>query len=94
MEKRERFPLNAKGDFYVENDACIFCALATDIAPELIVFNEDQTHCYFKRQPETSEEIEKAIEACLCSETCAVRYAGNNPEILEKIGKESCDIYD
>ena len=42
-------------------------------------------HCYFKKQPQTSEEIVRAVMACaLCRAFRAVRYAGRNPKILKR----------
>lgn len=47
-------------------------------------------HCYFKRQPQTPEEIERAIEAVCCSEIQGLRYAGNDPEILRRLVEKEC----
>ncbi len=86
MEEIKRHPLNANGDFYVEYDTCLQCDAPYSEAPELMDYDED-FHCYFKRQPETEEEIEQAINAVCVSCIEAVRYGGDNPEILEKIDK-------
>ena len=94
MKKRKRHPLNVEGDFYVEDGMCIFCYLAPDEAPDVINFDDKSTHCYFKKQPENKEELEQAILACNVSETCAVRYSGNDKTIIKQLGNESCDIYD
>ncbi|WP_337175329.1 hypothetical protein [Paludisphaera sp.] len=55
----------------------------------------DYPHCYFKKQPETPEEIGRAISACSISCTKAVRYAGDDPAILRGMRQagawESCD---
>jgi hypothetical protein len=89
---RERHPLNAEGDFYVENDICLCCDAPIGETPELMECDQD-THCYFKRQPETREEVEHAINAVLVSCVEALRYAGNDPYILERLEKQrqSCD---
>ena len=94
MEKRERHSLNVEGDFYVENEVCLACDAAPNEAPDLMVLDEKIWHCYFKKQPETSEEIKQAINAICVSDVCALRYAGNDPRILEKLPKEFCDIFD
>jgi hypothetical protein len=53
-------------------------------------------HCYFRRQPETLEEVERAISACCVSCVSAVRYSGNDPEILRRfreVGRiDVCDV--
>jgi hypothetical protein len=49
----ERTPLNAGGDFYVENNMCLACMAPEYEAPELMGYDE-QTGCYFKRQPKTA----------------------------------------
>jgi hypothetical protein len=53
-------------------------------------------HCHFKKQPETTEEIERAIMACRVSCTQAVRYSGSDPAILNRLRElnsaESSDV--
>ena len=94
--ERERAPLNAEGDFYVEKDVCLACMAPEYEAPELMAYDE-QTFCYFKRQPATAEELDHAIEAVCVSCIAALRYAGNDPLILERLrakGAESqCDVF-
>ncbi|MEZ5424705.1 MAG: ferredoxin [Pyrinomonadaceae bacterium] len=87
MQKRKRHPLNADGDFFVEYDVCLACDAPKGEAPDLIEYDEDM-HCYFKRQPETPEEIEQAINAVRCSCVEAVLYDGDDPEIRRKIKGE------
>ena len=89
MENRKRHPLNADGDFFVEYDMCLACDAPYSEAPELIEYDEN-THCYFKRQPQTPEEVEHAINAVRVSCIEAVLYDGNDPEILKKIREIPC----
>lgn len=89
MEKRKRHPLNAKGDFFVEYDMCLACDAPYSEAPELMAYDEN-THCYFKRQPQNPEEVEHAINAVRASCIEVVRYGGNDPEILKKIETLPC----
>jgi len=93
-------PLNAAGDFYVESGSCIACGVPEHLAPELIRFStrsEDPNHphCYFARQPSTSEETEHAIQAVAQACCAAVRYAGSDPVILRRLEEldagGSCD---
>lgn len=92
--KFERTPLNAEGDFYVEKDTCLTCLAPEQEAPELMALDE-ATGCYFRRQPQTPEEIEHAIEAVCVSCVAAVRYGGHDPEILARLRakgeKAQCD---
>jgi hypothetical protein len=82
--KFERTPLNAEGDFYVMKDTCITCLAPEIKAPELMGLDET-TGCYFRRQPQTREEVEHAIEAVSVSCVAALRYAGSDPAILERL---------
>lgn len=87
--KPERTPLNAEGDFYVEKDTCLICMAPEHEAPELMGYDKG-TGCYFKRQPATPEELEHAIEAVWVSCVEALRYAGNDPVILERLRAKGC----
>jgi hypothetical protein len=93
------YPRNAPGDFYVENDRCMGCEAPYYEAPDLMAHYEeaDYPHCYFKKQPETPEEVERAIMACYVSCVRAVRYGRRNPKILKKfqeLGRvDSCDVF-
>lgn len=51
---------------------------------------DEATGCYFKRQPQTPEEIEHAIEAVWVSCVEALRYAGSDPAILERLRAKGC----
>jgi O-acetyl-ADP-ribose deacetylase (regulator of RNase III) len=67
-------------------------------APELMAHDRDGSHpCYFKRQPETPEEVEDAVMACVVSCVRAVRYDGTDPKILQRFremkSEDSCDAF-
>jgi len=83
--ERERYVLNAKGDFYVENGICLCCMIPENEAPELMDFNKTEMHCYFKRQPLTDQELEHAIAAVAASEIQGLRYAGNDKYVLNRL---------
>ncbi len=91
-------PRNAPGPFYVEGGYCIACDAPRTEAPDLMGTDDGNGdyHCYFKKQPENAEEIERAIMACRVSRTQAVRYAGNDPAILNRLRElnaaESSDV--
>lgn len=91
------YPKNVPGDFYVQNNHCITCEAPYHEAPDLMAHDKEGSypHCYFKKQPETPEEVERAISACQVSCVQAVRYAGKNPKILKRFQEldaaDSCD---
>jgi len=75
-ETGERYSINAKGKFYV-NEECIHCGLCEELAPTVFssVLDEDSVpmYAYVKKQPETEEELEQAQDAyeanpynCIC----------------------------
>ncbi|MFL6229524.1 MAG: ferredoxin [Pyrinomonadaceae bacterium] len=88
-KKFEPTPLNVEGDFYVEKETCLTCMAPHHEAPELMGLDE-VTGCYFRRQPQTPEELEHAIEAVWVSCVEALRYAGNDPEILKRLRAKGC----
>lgn len=87
----KRYHLNAEGPFYVEDGECLACMAPEDTVPELMGFDEKHAHCYFKRQPKTPEELERAIEAVNVSDIEALRYAGEDPYVLERLSAHCCD---
>ena len=89
----ERYPLNAEGPFYVEKDACLSCMVPEYEAPELMGYDAENCHCYFKRQPATPEELEHAISAVAASDVGALRSGGDEPYVLERLGgcEYACD---
>jgi hypothetical protein len=98
---RDRYPLNAPGDFYVVRDQCIICMAPEHEAPDLMGFFDDpdgtnrRSHCYFKQQPQTAEELRRAIAAVHVSCCRAVRYGGDNPDVVRELlnlgDADSCD---
>ena len=86
-ESPPRFRLNAPGDFFVEDGRCIACTAPEHEAPELMAHAKGGDliyHCYFRRQPETPEEVEHAIRAVFVSCCGAVQYGGSDPSILNR----------
>ena len=96
--KPQPHPLNAPGPFYVENHLCITCMLPLSEAPDLMGFfdGDGEHHCYFKKQPATSEETSQAIDAIHVNCCGAVRYGGSDPAILQKLNDinraDHCDF--
>lgn len=83
-----RHPLNVIGPFYAEDGGCITCGAPEHEAPTLIAsIDEPAGHCYFKRQPETLEEVEQAIRAIEVSCCGALRYDGDDERIRARVGE-------
>jgi hypothetical protein len=88
--EQQRYPLNAAGDFYVADGMCIACTAPEHEAPDLMAHDPAALagyHCYFKRQPQTPEELQRAIMAVAVGCCGAVRYGGSNPEILRHLAQ-------
>jgi len=93
MKQRPRFtphPQSAPGDFYAAYGACGSCGVPQVVAPELVGWT-DAKHCFWMRQPETPEQIKRAIAVLETQELGCHRYAGRDPEILKRISAEYCD---
>jgi hypothetical protein len=84
--KLGRYPENVKGDFYVENEVCINCGAPEAEAPDLIEHSKlEYGHCYFKKQPKSEDEIERAINAIAVSCISGLRYGGTDENILKRL---------
>ena len=82
-------PMNAPGDFYVEDTECMACGVPHVMAPDLMAWehtpNDPHVHCYFKKQPTDPWELKQAVEAINGSCCGALCYAGSDREILDSI---------
>lgn len=76
-------PQNAPGPFLVEAGMCMTCGMPEMVAPDLIAGTYDG-HCYFKKQPTTPEQLERAIEAVRVSCCGAVMYVGDDPVVRHR----------
>jgi hypothetical protein len=85
----ERTPLNSEGDFYVEEGTCLWCMAPESEAPELMGFAKPDG-CFFRRQSGTADEIDHAINAVRVSCVEALRYAGRDATILERLRVRGC----
>ena len=84
---QSRFPKNVEGAFFVVNGECIACVAPEHEAPDLMGFDQDAHHCYFKKQPVRAEEIERATRAVWVSCCGAVQYSGNDPAVHRRIAE-------
>ena len=83
---KERYPENSKGGFYVENQICITCGAPEAEAPDLIEHSKlEYGHCFFKKQPTTADELDRAISAMQVSCVSGIRYGGNDKAILKRL---------
>jgi len=81
----EYAPKNAPGPFAVLKDHCITCGAPEAEAPDLMAHDDEANSCYFRRQPMTSDETDRAIRAVQVSCCKAVVYRGTDPEIVRRI---------
>jgi hypothetical protein len=84
---RPRYHLNVSGPFYVEDGCCLASCIAVAEAPDLLELDIASSHCYFKRQPLTTVEVNDALRAIMVAEVRCIRYEGHNPYILRKIAQ-------
>ena len=95
--KYNAYATNAPGPFYVECDMCITCRAPESVAPDLIGFWEDpsgstiRSHCYFKKQPQTRQELEQAVKAVSACCVGSYRYAGSDPEVKKILRQAHCE---
>jgi len=83
---------SAPGDFYVENECCVGCGVPQVVAPDLVGWREESVpHCYWKKQPETADEVRQALAIFDSQEAGCHRYAGSDPAIQASVGAENCD---
>lgn len=88
-----RFAKNVSGPFYTTG-TCLACAAPEAEAPELLAeLTDDNYETYFVRQPETPEEVERACRALEACCVAALRYGGQDPTIIRRLGNrpEYCD---
>jgi len=86
-EPKERFPKNVAGPFFVANGECIACGAPEHEAPDLMGFDQEVLHCYFRKQPSTPDELERAIRAVWSSCCGALYYSGNDPAVPGRLAE-------
>ena len=70
---------------------CLICMAPEHEAPDLMgFFDGDQagaanSHCYFKKQPQTPEETERAINAVRAACCGALRYGGDDQRLIDRL---------
>ena len=84
---------SAPGPFYVR-DECLACGAPEAEAPDLLApLDDDNLTTYFVRQPETPDEVERACRALEVCCVSALRYRGQDPAIIRRLGNDPqyCD---
>src|SRR5215467_4708692 len=84
-------PKSALGDFYVVKGECLACGVPHVVAPDLVGWIGDTQHCFWKKQPETPAELERAIAVLEAQELECHRYAGTDFAIVSRISSTCCD---
>ena len=94
--KQEAHPQSTPGNFYVVNGECVCCGGPHAVAPGLIGWTSgddfEHSHSIWKKQPETAEEFEQAFAAFEASCIGGYRYAGTDPDVIERVGREYSDF--
>src|SRR5262245_33271537 len=84
---KERFPKNVEGPFFVATGECITCMAPEHEAPDLMGFDQELNHCYFKKQPSSPDELERAIRAVWSSCCGALYYSGDDPAVSRRLAE-------
>jgi hypothetical protein len=86
---------NAPGPFYVVDGCCTACNVPFVEAPGLFAY-DGTNHCYVKRQPASKVELNHMLRAVWVAELQCIRYRGQDPEVLRRLGElgepQLCDI--
>src|SRR5258708_4921275 len=92
--KYQDYEENVPGEFYVASDMCIACRAPEHVAQKLVGFYDDtsgpNSHCYFRKQPETEQEIAEAIKAVSVNCCGSYHYSGSDPRIKEILRANAC----
>ncbi|SMC29102.1 hypothetical protein SAMN02745857_03604 [Andreprevotia lacus DSM 23236] len=78
-------PLNAPGDFYVQDGCRITCTVPMDSAPGLLVFDDAVGHCHVQRQPANPAEQQQMIEAMQVAEVNCIHYRGQDAAVVRAL---------
>jgi hypothetical protein len=81
-------PANVSGDFYVEDGCCTLCEVPFSEAANLFGWwpNPDSPeHCFVKRQPQNSAEVDQMVMAIRCAELQCIHYRGSDRELQSRL---------
>src|SRR5215510_12142887 len=94
-ESESAEPRSALGDFYVEETCCTSCGVPQSIAPDLVglINKNNLQQCYWIKQPQTADELDRAIQIIHAQELGCHRYSGHDPKILRRLPAAECDHF-
>jgi len=79
-------------DFYVQPRCCTSCGVPQAVAPDLVGWTgEKYPQCYWKKQPQSADELDRAIKIIQSQELGCHRYSGKDPTILQRLSADDCD---
>jgi len=84
-------PSAAESPFYIDQIECVACGACEAVAPDLVDHETDPASSgtyFFKRQPETPGEIDRAIQAINGCCVACIYYRGDNPAIRRQISSD------
>lgn len=73
-DPRYKQPDNSHGKWYVDS-TCVPCHVCLDEAKGLLAYAADESHVFFKKQPESADEIKQATNAM---QACPTEAIGND----------------
>jgi hypothetical protein len=91
--RHQRCELNVPGPFYTMG-TCLACGAPEADAPDLLAPLTDGNYTtYFVKQPQTTEEVERACNAIRVCCVMDLRYGGKDWEIIKRLGNDelACD---
>jgi hypothetical protein len=96
MTDRERpYAKNVSGPFYVVDGCCTACGVPEATAPGMFAY-DSAMHCYVTQQPDSEDEVERALQVIRGQELGCVRYRGVDDVILRRLAEAgespSCDF--
>lgn len=96
MTDRERpHAKNVSGPFYVVDGCCTACGVPEATAPGMFAY-DSAMHCYVTQQPDSEDEVERALQVIRGQELGCVRYRGVDHVILRRLAEagesSSCDF--
>jgi len=90
----ENTETKSSGDFYVQDSCCTSCGVPQAIAPDLVGWtNENVPQCYWIKQRQTADELDRAINIFHAQELGCHRYSGNDQAILQRLPAEDRDYF-
>jgi ferredoxin len=75
-DKKNKWPDNVPGKFYVDRE-CILCSVCADAAPKNFRMSSEEDHDVVFKQPENATEEAQCLEAM---ENCPVEAIGKDGE--------------